>query len=242
MVRAKQFIDVQTPNGYTRVGRLIKSITSRDPSIVAAITHIHGNQDMNQDFEQAADFLLLTAPSNNINEPSHRISATNTGTSPGTGDVELRYYSKKIASTTSTTDDDTPTEVSALKFDSHADSPVVGKYCLVFRRTGRQVKVSGFTDQLGAPIQVEVVDAAVAHDCEYTGKTYMLVLRNALYLPRMTVSLVLPSMMRLAGIDLNECPKFLSKSPTIEYHSIYFSDFHLRIPLHLHGVISYLPV
>ena len=76
MIRAKQFIAVETPNEYKIVGRLIKSITSRDPAIVSAITHIHGNSAMRQDFEKASDFLLLTAPSTKANEPNHRISAT----------------------------------------------------------------------------------------------------------------------------------------------------------------------
>ena len=40
MIRASQFISFQVPNEHTRVGRLIKSLTSRDPAIVSAITHI----------------------------------------------------------------------------------------------------------------------------------------------------------------------------------------------------------
>ena len=150
---------------------------------------------------------------------------------------------QRIASTISTASaDDTSDEVSALELDSHADSPVVGKHSLILRRTGKQVKVSGFTDQLGAPIKVDVVDAVVAYDCEYTGKTFMLVLRNALHFPSMDISLIPPFIMRLAGIEVNECPKFLAKSPSIEHHSMYFPDNHLRIPLQLHGIISYLSV
>lgn len=95
MVRAKQFIDVDTPNGYTRVGRLIKSITSNDPAIVSAITHIQGNQELRQDFERAADFLLLTAPSPTNNGSVHRISTTRTGDEKEGNCVEDRYYSKK---------------------------------------------------------------------------------------------------------------------------------------------------
>ena len=149
---------------------------------------------------------------------------------------------QRIASALSSSDDNPLHATSALELDSHADSPVVGKHCLLLKRTGRQVNVSGFTHQLGAPIKVDVVDAVVAYDCEYTGKTLMLMLRNALYFPKMDISLIPPFMMRLAGVDLNECPKFLAKSPSIEHHSLYFPDFDIRIPLHLHGVISYLQV
>ena len=61
MTRAAQFIDYQVPNEHTQVGRMIKSITSRDPAIVSAITHIQGSEEQRNNFEKAADFLLLTA-------------------------------------------------------------------------------------------------------------------------------------------------------------------------------------
>ena len=62
MMRASQFVEYELPNDHTRVGRLIKSITNRDPSIMSAITHIQDNQHQRNNFEAAADFLLLTAP------------------------------------------------------------------------------------------------------------------------------------------------------------------------------------
>ena len=95
--RAAQFIDYQVPNEHTQVGRMIKSITSRDPSIVSAITHIQGNQEQRNNFEKAADFLLLTAPSAQTHKAEHRVSATrsenDTHKGPKTG-IKLRYYSK----------------------------------------------------------------------------------------------------------------------------------------------------
>ena len=97
MMRASQFIDYELPNDHTRVGRLIKSITSRDPSIVSAITHIQGNQQQRNDFEAAADFLLLTAPKPKEQTPGHRISAVKSNQSKrktiGDTGVEFRYYS-----------------------------------------------------------------------------------------------------------------------------------------------------
>ena len=146
----------------------------------------------------------------------------------------------RIASTISTTDDSD--SISALELDSHAYSPVVGKKAFIIRKTGKRVNVSGFTNRLGMPIPVDVVDAALYHDCEYTGKTYLMIIRNALYLQEMTVTLIPPIMMRLAGIEINECPKFLAKTPSIEHHSIYFPAHELRIPLQMYGIISYLPM
>ena len=101
MVRASQHVQYSLPNEHTRVGRLLKSITTKDPSIVSAVTHIMGNTTQRNDFEQAADFLLLTAPSNNNVVNVQRISAinsqkekTNAKKGSKTG-IELRYYTKK---------------------------------------------------------------------------------------------------------------------------------------------------
>lgn len=99
MMRASQHVDYELPNEHTRVGRLIKSITSKEPAIVSAITHIQGSTTQREDFETAAEFLLLTAPSPSSSSGTHRISAVGKGAKggkrgPETG-VELRYYTKK---------------------------------------------------------------------------------------------------------------------------------------------------
>ena len=103
MVRASEHVTYEVPNGHTRVGRLTKSITSKDPSIVSSITHINGNTTQRDDFEEAADFLLLNAPNyGGMVERSHRISGTRSRrgkdkNKEGTGStgVEFRYHSKK---------------------------------------------------------------------------------------------------------------------------------------------------
>ena len=136
-------------------------------------------------------------------------------------------------------DEDQP---SAIELDSHADAPVVGSSATILERTGRKVSVSGFTDRLGKPLDVEVVHACVVYECDITGKIFILVIRNALHVPDMRECLIHPIMMRLIGIEVDECPKFLSKRPTIENHSIYFPKHDLRIPLYLDGVISYVPI
>ena len=84
LVRAAQFVQYELPNGHTRVSRLLKSITSKDGSILAATTHIQGTSTMREDFEAAADFLLLTAPTPKEIERSYRISAVNLSSSSGT--------------------------------------------------------------------------------------------------------------------------------------------------------------
>lgn len=58
----------------------------------------------------------------------------------------------------------------------------------------------------------------------------------------MKVHRIPPFMMRLAGIEVDECPKFLARSPKITNHSLYFEEHDLRLPLQIYGIISYLPV
>ena len=101
MTRAAQHVDYELPNDHTRVGRLIKSITSKEPAIVSAITHIQGSDTQRDDFELAAEFLLLMAPAQTNANQSHRISSVKNDKSKGKGKtgkdtgVELRYYTKR---------------------------------------------------------------------------------------------------------------------------------------------------
>ena len=53
-------------------------------------------------------------------------------------------------------------------------------------------------------------------------------------------NLLLPIMMRLNGLLVDECPKFLFPNPTIETHSIFFPTENNRLPLALHGKTSYI--
>ena len=131
--------------------------------------------------------------------------------------------------------------VTATELDSHADSPVVGKYAWILEDTGRRTTVTGFTSDLGKPISVPVVNAAVAYNCEFTGKTHILVLCNALHFKRMENNAIPPFMMRLAGNEVDEFPKFLSKNRTKKNHSMYFPTQDIRIPFQLKGIISYVP-
>jgi hypothetical protein len=142
-----------------------------------------------------------------------------------------------VASTKSSSGDMT----AATELDSHADSPVVGKNAVILESLNRSVRVSGFSSEIGKPIRVKVVNAAVAYDCDITGDTHILVLYNALFIPSMENNLVPPFAMRLAGLEVNECPKFLAKKPTIAHHSVYFPEAGVRIPFKIEGIVSYFP-
>ena len=64
---------------------------------------------------------------------------------------------------------------------------------------------------------------------------------NALYFDNMEVNLLPTFMMQLAGVKVDECPKFLSKNPADSHHSMYFPEEGIRIPFQLEGIISYIP-
>ena len=141
----------------------------------------------------------------------------------------------KIAASSSTSSQ------SRTELDSHADSPVVGKNTIILYKTEMTVNVTPFSDDFGMMPEVPVVHAAVAYDCPRTGATTILIINNALYIAEMEHNLIPPIMMRLNGILVDECPKFLCPSPTIDNHSIYFPVDKVRFPLDLHGTTSYIP-
>ena len=136
-----------------------------------------------------------------------------------------RKFNPKLSSTD-------PEQGCRLGLDSHADMSCVGKHAKILERLPRTAMVSGFTTELGNPLRVPIVTAAIAYEDEYSGKVYTLVIHNALYLKNMEVNLIPPMMMRIAGLEVDECPKFLAKRPTENNHSIFFPTSDLRIVRH----------
>ena len=117
----------------------------------------------------------------------------------------------------------------------------VGRHCKVIQYTGQHATVHGFTDDLSVLDKVPIVDVMLAYDDEYTSKTYLLVARNALYVPTNDHNLVPPFLLREAGLMVNETPKSQAAMPTLENHSIFDEETSLRIHLKLNGIFSYFP-
>jgi len=117
---------------------------------------------------------------------------------------------------------------------------VLGKHCFVFDNVhGQTCEVQPFDPSLGTVKKVPIVDAAIAYDCPYTHKTYILMFRNALHVPSMDNNLIPPFIMREAGITVNDIPKIHANDPESKDHSIAFPDTDLRIPLQLWGIFSF---
>ena len=57
----------------------------------------------------------------------------------------------------------------------------------------------------------------------------------------MSINLISPFILRLAGLHVNEEPKFMASNPTLDHHSISAPDSNIRFPMALNGIISHLP-
>jgi hypothetical protein len=125
------------------------------------------------------------------------------------------------------------------ELDSHANMVVLGKNCFVFEWSGQSCSVHPFSDTLGTVKNVPIVDAAIAYDCPYRLETYVLLFRNALYLPTLENNLIPPFIMREGGVIVNEIAKIHCDDPTEDDHCIRFRNHELSIPLRLSGTFSF---
>eukprot|EP00978_Attheya_sp_CCMP212_P048981 scaffold599524_cov63-Attheya_sp.AAC.1 len=125
--------------------------------------------------------------------------------------------------------------------DSHADTSVVSKECLVFHDIEIPVNVSGFDSSLGTVNDRSVVSAALAYDDPTTGEVIILVIHQAIYIPTMDHKLVCPMQLRMNEVMMDDCPNVLHSDPMDEMNAIKLpgmdkEDDYL-IPLSLQGVI-----
>jgi hypothetical protein len=136
---------------------------------------------------------------------------------------------------------DSAGEDTRTELDSHANMCVFGRDSFIFEWSGKKCTVNPFAESVGQAKDVPICDIAVAYDCPLSFKTYILIARNALYIPDMEHNLIPPFIMRLAGNTVNECPKYQCTDPTEDDHCIIFNDDEtdLRIPLQLNGVFSF---
>ena len=80
---------------------------------------------------------------------------------------------------------------STTELDSHANMVVVGAQATVVSRTGRLAEVRAFSDKCSKLEGIPIVDAAFAYDCPKTMQSYLLFVKNALYVHDMQHNLTL---------------------------------------------------
>lgn len=145
-----------------------------------------------------------------------------------------------ISSIASTTTGKLQSSTCRAELDSHADTCCFGRNALVVSKSHRVVRVKPFIATLGSMDQVPIVTVAVAYDDPVTTDVVILLFHQVLYFEELDHHLICPMQLRLNDVTVNECPKFLTKSPTLNDHSIQAES--LLIPLSLEGVTSYFPV
>jgi len=123
--------------------------------------------------------------------------------------------------------------------DSHANMIVLGKHCFIISYSGKYIDVNAFADAVGGLAQVPIVDAAITYDCPYTHKSWLLIVRNVLYVESMDRNLIPPFILREAGLIVNDKPKIHCNNPTEDDHTIQDKKTGLFIKLNLDGVFSY---
>ena len=129
---------------------------------------------------------------------------------------------------------------SCMELDSHVNMPVVGKHAYIVAKTGKKVDVSPFTPDY-QPLMAPLVDVMVRYENPYNGKSYILVLWNALYVPSMDNNLIPLFMLREMGVTVNDVPKIHKEDPMVDDRVIPFMEMGFRIPLSLWGIFSYFP-
>ena len=68
------------------------------------------------------------------------------------------------------------------ELDSHANIIVLSRQALIINHTGQSAEVNAFSSDVEEMSKFPIVDARVSYDFPYTGKTYILLMRNALYI------------------------------------------------------------
>ena len=116
-----------------------------------------------------------------------------------------------------------------IELDSHADTCVVGSSTLVVHDHERLVDIYGF-DHSQSHKDARTVDVAVAYDDPRSGLTSILMINQAILVDSLQNVLLCPMQCHVHGTDIDECPKFLSKIPTDQSHSLTVFDPKDRSP------------
>ena len=90
-----------------------------------------------------------------------------------------------------------------MELDTHADTTVLRKSCLLIQDFNKNVSVLGWNASVGST-EFSTVTGVVAYNHPYTGITYMLVWHQAIYLDTMENHLVCPMQCRVNGVVVKE--------------------------------------
>ena len=91
------------------------------------------------------------------------------------------------------------------EMDSHADTIVAGKNCVVLNYTGKECDVSAFSDKCGTIENVPLARVATAWQSADTAQNYILVMNEALWMSdSMESTLINPNQLRHYGLHIQD--------------------------------------
>ena len=92
------------------------------------------------------------------------------------------------------------------ELDSHADTMVAGRNCIIINYTDRTCTVSPYNEEEYKPVTgVPIVQAATGYTSK-SGRNYILIMNEALSMPSLDHSLWNPNQMRHHGVDVQDNP------------------------------------
>ena len=128
---------------------------------------------------------------------------------------------------------------SATELDPQANMAVAGANMLIISKSGLVATVIPFLPDIPLMDNVKIGHVAMVYDDPRSGITYLLVMCNALLIPKMNHNLLPPFLIRMAGLFLDKTPKCHAPDPTVTHHSIVVSATGVHIHLDLNGIFSY---
>ena len=94
-----------------------------------------------------------------------------------------------------------------IDLDAHEDTTLFGNNCVILTYTGKECKVSPYSDEYESIQHVPVVTGATAWTFPYSGETFILVFNEDLYMgEKLDHTLVNPNQMHHHHIDVQENP------------------------------------
>ena len=113
----------------------------------------------------------------------------------------------------STNKEDTPFH-GRSKLDSHADTTVAGKNCVILRYTDRSCDVDPFSNNYMPMKDVPIVSAAIGYTSA-NGRNYILVFNEELYIKEMQHKLINPNQCQYFGVEIQDIPYNANKPMAI---------------------------
>ncbi|EJK65892.1 hypothetical protein THAOC_13210, partial [Thalassiosira oceanica] len=126
---------------------------------------------------------------------------------------------------------------SMTELDSHANWSAFGDDSTDLVLTGRTVQVQGYDPSQGHQ-SLSIRHKAVAHDCPYTGRTFICIANNSLHLNGARTNLIPPVLLREAGLIVNDTLKQHVQDPSSDDHCIICPTTNQKIHLELNGTFS----